>query len=243
MTPGLATQKLFEAARSGDVSAARVALDAGADVTATDKAEQTPLHLAAMRGHIGVARLLIENGADPNAKDHRQQTPLDLADLKRHNRVAQLLIAKMADHKRERQGSASQPPVHDNVTPAKLLSTSPAAREGIGVVSLLLTDDEWNCIADLFGEPAVRGRPQVDRRKIFNGVLWILKAGSPWRDLPKRFGKWQTAWRLFDQWRANGTLDAALQRLDGRRRPSINALTSYQYSSAKVRRIPAPVIA
>jgi len=64
MTPALATQKLFEAARSGDVSDARVALDAGADVSATDKSEQTPLHLAAMSGHTGVVRLLMENGAD-----------------------------------------------------------------------------------------------------------------------------------------------------------------------------------
>jgi transposase len=78
---------------------------------------------------------------------------------------------------------------------------------------LLLTDDEWDCIADLFGEPAATGRPPVDRRKVLDGIFWILRTGSPWRDLPEEFGKWQTAWRLFDQWNGNGTLDAALGRL------------------------------
>lgn len=78
---------------------------------------------------------------------------------------------------------------------------------------LLLTDDEWDCIGDLFGEPATTGRPPVDRRKVLDGIFWILRTGSPWRDLPEDFGKWQTAWRLFDQWNGNGTLDAALGRL------------------------------
>ena len=78
---------------------------------------------------------------------------------------------------------------------------------------LLLTDDEWFCIEDLFGQPAATGRPPVDRRKVLDGILWILRTGSPWRDLPEEFGKWQTAWRLFDQWNADGTLDAALDRL------------------------------
>jgi transposase len=77
----------------------------------------------------------------------------------------------------------------------------------------LLTDDAWDCIADLFGEPAATGRPPVDRRKVFDGILWILRTGSPWRDLPDEFGKWQTAWRLFDAWNADGTLDVAIQRL------------------------------
>ena len=78
---------------------------------------------------------------------------------------------------------------------------------------LLLSDDEWDCIEDLFGEPAPTGRPPVDRRKVFNGICWILRTGAPWRDLPEEFGKWQTAWRLFDQWNGDGTLDAAVERL------------------------------
>jgi transposase len=78
---------------------------------------------------------------------------------------------------------------------------------------LLLTDDEWVLIEDLFGEPARTGRPPVERRKVLNGILWILRTGAPWRDLPQEFGAWQTAWRLFDQWNSDGTLDAVLHRL------------------------------
>jgi len=78
---------------------------------------------------------------------------------------------------------------------------------------LLLTDDEWECISDLFENRAVTGRPPVDRRRVLDGIFWILRSGSPWRDLPEEFGKWQTVWRLFDQWNADGTLDEALDRM------------------------------
>jgi transposase len=88
-----------------------------------------------------------------------------------------------------------------------------SAMEGEQMARQLLTDDEWESIADLFPEPAATGRPQRDRRTVFNAILWILRTGSPWRDLPEEFGPWQTAWRLFDQWNSNGTLDAAKARL------------------------------
>lgn len=78
---------------------------------------------------------------------------------------------------------------------------------------LLLTDDEWNLIADIFPEPAATGRPRRDPRQIVDGILWILRTGSPWRDLPAEFGAWQTVWRLFDKWNSDGTLDGILQRL------------------------------
>ena len=57
------------------------------------------------------------------------------------------------------------------------------------------------------------GRPPVDRRMVLDGVLWILRTGAPWRDLPEDFGAWKTAWRMFDKWNGDGTLDAMLQRL------------------------------
>ncbi len=64
---------------------------------------------------------------------------------------------------------------------------------------LLLTDDEWNLIADAFPEPAATGRPPREPRVIVDGLFWILRTGSPWRDLPEEFGPWQTVWRLFDK--------------------------------------------
>ena len=76
-----------------------------------------------------------------------------------------------------------------------------------------LSDDAWDCIRDLLPEPKATGRPPSDRRMVFDGILWILRTGSPWRDLPEEFGPWQTVWRLFDAWNADGTLATILRRL------------------------------
>ena len=78
---------------------------------------------------------------------------------------------------------------------------------------LLLTDDEWELIEDFFPKPADTGRPPTNRRMVVNGIFWILRTGAPWRDLPEEFGSWQTAWRLFDQWNGDGTLDNILRCL------------------------------
>ena len=78
-----------------------------------------------------------------------------------------------------------------------------------------LTDEQWALIADLFPAPRWTGRPPRDRRTIVDGILWSLRTGSPWRDLPEEFGSWQTVWRLFDQWNHDGTLDSVLNRLRG----------------------------
>ncbi len=77
---------------------------------------------------------------------------------------------------------------------------------------LLLTDDEWNLIADIFPEPAETGRPRRDPRQLVDGILWILRTGSPWRDLPDEFGPWQTVWKAFDKWNADGILSEILHR-------------------------------
>ena len=46
-----------------------------------------------------------------------------------------------------------------------------------------------------------------------DAILWILRTGAPWRDLPEEFGPWATAWDYFDRWNADGTLDEILHRL------------------------------
>lgn len=77
----------------------------------------------------------------------------------------------------------------------------------------LLTDSEWDCIEDVFPPPARTGRPPGDRRPIVDGIFWILRTGSPWRDLPEEFGPWGTVWDLFDKWNADGIWDEILRRL------------------------------
>jgi transposase len=76
-----------------------------------------------------------------------------------------------------------------------------------------LSDDEWELIQDVFPPPAKTGRRPVDRRKIVDGILWVLRTGSPWRDAPVEFGPWQTLWDLFDKWNASGIFDEILRRL------------------------------
>ena len=78
---------------------------------------------------------------------------------------------------------------------------------------LCLTDEAWELIKGVFPVPMRTGRPPGDRRMIMNGILWILRTGSPWRDLPEEFGSWKTVWRLFDRWNADGTLNDILRRL------------------------------
>ena len=79
-----------------------------------------------------------------------------------------------------------------------------------------LTDSQWARIAHLFPENQPRrGRPWKDHRLVLNAILWVLKTGAPWRDLPERFGPYQSVWDRFDRWRRDGMLDrifAHLQR-------------------------------
>ncbi len=68
-----------------------------------------------------------------------------------------------------------------------------------------LTDEQWVLI-EPFVPPSVArtGRPSRDRRTLINGIFWILHTGAPWRDLPERFGPWQTVYHHFAKWRRDG---------------------------------------
>ena len=79
-----------------------------------------------------------------------------------------------------------------------------------------LADEQWGLIADLFPAEQGNSRPWRSHRSMVNAMLWILNAGSPWRDLPDRYGPWQTAHNRFNRWRRDGTFDAILERLQMR---------------------------
>ena len=70
-----------------------------------------------------------------------------------------------------------------------------------------LSDYQWGLIADLFPPEQGRGRPYRSHRLMANGMLWILNSGSPWRDLPERFGPWKTVYNRFSRWRREGVFD------------------------------------
>jgi ankyrin repeat protein len=81
----------------GDLNITALLIDNGADVSATDKHGQTPLHLASWQGHEGVAQLLIDRGADFSATDQYGHTPLHVASWTGREGVARLLIDRGAD--------------------------------------------------------------------------------------------------------------------------------------------------
>ena len=77
-----------------------------------------------------------------------------------------------------------------------------------------LSDEEWELVGPLVsGKAAPTGRPRRDPREMLNGILWILRTGAPWRDLPDRYGPWETVYQYFNQWRSDGTYDRLLETL------------------------------
>ena len=65
-------------------------------------------------------------------------------------------------------------------------------------------------------EPRKRGRPvSNDLRQILNGILWVLRTGAPWKDLPERYPPYQTCHRWFQRWRKEGAFDGLLIVLAG----------------------------
>ena len=69
-----------------------------------------------------------------------------------------------------------------------------------------LTDEQWRLIEPLLPRQG-RGGKWADHRWVLNGLLWILRSGSAWRDLPERYGKWQTVYGRFQRWRRDGTFE------------------------------------
>ncbi|MCX6071607.1 MAG: IS5 family transposase [Chloroflexi bacterium] len=80
-----------------------------------------------------------------------------------------------------------------------------------------LTDEQWAVLAPLLPRREQRrgrrGRPWQDARGVLNGVLWILRTGAPWADLPDRYPPYQTCHRRFQQWVRAGTWDHLLRAL------------------------------
>lgn len=67
-----------------------------------------------------------------------------------------------------------------------------------------LTDAQWEMIKDLLpGKESDPGRTAADNRLFVNAVLFVLKTGIPWEDLPSRYGKSNSVWKRFDRWCAS----------------------------------------
>ena len=83
-----------------------------------------------------------------------------------------------------------------------------------------LSDDQWVVIAPLLPKACSRGRPRADDRRTINGILFVLRTGCRWQDLPKEYGHHSTCWRRLRRWEGEGVWDrvwrALLKTLDER---------------------------
>jgi len=95
-----------------------------------------------------------------------------------------------------------------------------------------LTEEGWQVIGRLL--PAERGRwgrPAQDNRKYVNGMLWVLRTGAPWRDMPEKYGNWNSIYRRHLRWRDLGVWAAVLSALSDR----LEDNTAYSMDSTIVR--------
>ena len=76
-----------------------------------------------------------------------------------------------------------------------------------------LTTDQWNFIRKRIPQERGGGRPRHDPRRVLEGILWILKTGARWCDLPKEYPSYQTCHRRFQEWRKAGVMRAILEDL------------------------------
>lgn len=68
-----------------------------------------------------------------------------------------------------------------------------------------ISDVDWERIAPLLpGKEGDVGRTAEDNRQFINGVLWIARSGAPWRDLPERYGNWNSVFQRFRRWSKKG---------------------------------------
>jgi transposase len=68
-----------------------------------------------------------------------------------------------------------------------------------------LTDAEWALLEPLLPGNPRQGHRWADHRTVLNGILWRLRTGAPWRDLPERYGNWKSVYGRHRRWSADGT--------------------------------------
>jgi len=88
-----------------------------------------------------------------------------------------------------------------------------------------LTDTEWAIVATrLPNKP--RAVPRVDDRRILNGIFWTLRTGSPWRDLPDRYGPYTTVYNRYNRWAKAGVWLRIFERLADQSPDSLHLIDS-----------------
>lgn len=75
-----------------------------------------------------------------------------------------------------------------------------------------LTDEQWERISSYF-TGSKKGRPFNDVRQTVNGILWILRTGAPWRDLPTIYGEWNAVYKNYSKWESMGVFETLFKKL------------------------------
>ena len=82
------------------------------------------------------------------------------------------------------------------------------------MIRTVLSDVQWERIAPLLpGKKGDPGRSGENNRRFVEGVLWVVRTGAPWRDLPDCFGKWFSVWKRFRRWALKGVFERLFQAL------------------------------
>ena len=84
------------------------------------------------------------------------------------------------------------------------------------MIRTVLTDLQWERISSLLpGKEGDPGRSGENNRAALEGMLWIIRTGAPWRDLPECFGNWFTVWKRFRRWALRGVFERVFRELSG----------------------------
>lgn len=98
-----------------------------------------------------------------------------------------------------------------------------------------LTNFEWRMISPLLPNKP-RGVPRVDDRRVLNGIIWVLRSGAPWRDLPERYGPYTNCYNRFRRWTIAGIWDRLMEAIT---RPSDDGVTMIDGTSVCVHHLAA----
>jgi transposase/quinol monooxygenase YgiN len=122
-------------------------------------------------------------------------------------------------------------------------------RREITALQAPLTEAQWAAVQPLLPPPRRRGRPRADDRRTLDGIVYVLRNGCRWRDLPPRYGDPVTCWRRFSSWEKDGSWERIWCALLGSMNPlercvwvlALMGSSRIRSSSGSYRRTPAAV--
>ena len=88
-----------------------------------------------------------------------------------------------------------------------------------------LSEAEWRIVEPLL-PPSGRGPVRADDRRVVNGIFYVLRTGSPWRDLPERYGPYTTVYNRFTRWARRGVWLTGFDALADRSPQSLHLIDS-----------------